>query len=137
MSCFSDRVDFCFRIKELSKITPWFLSGWCLFVLFKLKISRVLIYPIYTATWQFSNISVKNSLDRSFSLDIDGILEGTGLVTQFQRNINENNADQTIWKMKLIKAGLPKQLIVIQSLTPVLATQLVLSWVCLHRFILH
>ena len=99
----------------------------CLSVLFKLKISRALIYLIYTATGQFTNFSVMNSLDRSSSLDIDGILEGTGLVTQFQRNINENNADQTIWKMKLIKAGLPKQLIVIQSLTPVLATQLVLS----------
>ena len=36
-----------------------------------------------------------NSLVRSFSLDIIGILEGTGLVTQFQsqRNINENDSE--------------------------------------------
>ena len=37
-----------------------------------------------------------NSLDRSFSLDIDGILEGTGLVTQFQRNIYENNSENVL-----------------------------------------
>jgi hypothetical protein len=49
----------------------------------------VLIYPIYTATWQLLNYIVMNSLEQSFSLDIDGILGEAGLVPKLQRNTNE------------------------------------------------
>ena len=37
-----------------------------------------------------------NSLEKSFSLDIDGILGEAGLVPKFQRNTNENEPENVL-----------------------------------------